>query len=149
LLFTAKGIQFLPNISLGGCMPFWISMAILGGSAYQADRARKSAKEARIVAEREAAVTQRQTEQQIQIQQQQAGIAKERLAAETAKYAEQKGAMEAEANRIAKELEDERRRMGQEESAKMKARARGGQRALLSEQRLNPELGVLGAGMEL
>jgi hypothetical protein len=57
--------------------------------------------------------------------------------------------MEAEANRIAKELEDERRRMGQEESAKMKARARGGQRALLSEQRLTPELGTLGMGMEI
>jgi secreted protein with Ig-like and vWFA domain len=130
-------------------MPFWIASAVLAGSAYQADRARKTAKEARIVAEREAAVTQSQTQQQIEIQQQQAGIAKERLSAETAKYAEQKGAMEAEANRIAKELEDERRRMGQEESSKMRARIRGGQRALLSEQRLTPEIGMLGAGMEI
>jgi hypothetical protein len=82
-------------------------------------------------------------------QQKQTSIAKERLSAETSRYAEQKGAMEAEAMRIAKELEDERRRMGQEESAKMKARARGGQRALLSEQRLTPELGTLGMGMEI
>lgn len=130
-------------------MAFWISAAMLAGSVYQADRARKTAKEARLVAEREAAVTERQTQAQIELQQQQAGIAKERLAAETAKYAEQKGAMEAEAARIAKEMEDERRRLGQEESAKMKARARGGQRALLSEQRLTPELGMLGAGMEI
>jgi hypothetical protein len=130
-------------------MAFWVASAILAGSAYQADQARRSAKEARAMAEREAAVTERQTQQQIELQQQQAGIAKERLAAETAKYAEQKGAMEAEANRIAKELEDERRRMGQEESSKIRARIRGGQRALLSEQRLNPELGVLGSGMEL
>jgi hypothetical protein len=130
-------------------MPFWVASAVLLGSGYQADRARKSAKEARIAAERESAITQQQTEQQIAIQQQQAGIAKERLSAETAKYAEQKGAMEAEANRIAKELEDERRRMGQEESSKMRARIRGGQRALLSEQRLTPEIGMLGAGMEI
>ena len=130
-------------------MAFWIAAATLAGSAYQADRARKSAKEARLAAEREAAVTERQTQQQIELQQQQAGIAKERLAAETAKYAEQKGAMEAEATRIAKELEDERRRMGQEESSKMRARIRGGQRALLSEQRLNPEMGLLGAGTEM
>lgn len=71
-------------------MAFWIAAATLAGSAYQADRARKSAKEARLAAEREAAVTQSQTQQQIELQQQQAGIAKERLAAETAKYAEQK-----------------------------------------------------------
>lgn len=130
-------------------MPFWISAAVLAGSIYQTTEARKSAKEARAAAERETAITERQTQQQIEIQQQQAGIAKERLAAETAKYAEQKGAMEAEATRIAKELEDERRRMGQEESSKMRARIRGGKRALLSEQRLNPELGMLGTGMEL
>jgi hypothetical protein len=130
-------------------MPFWISAAVLAGSIYQTTEARKSAKEARAAAERETAITERQTQQQIEIQQQQAGIAKERLAAETAKYAEQKGAMEAEATRIAKELEDERRRMGQEESSKMRARIRGGRRALLSEQRLNPELGMLGTGMEL
>jgi hypothetical protein len=75
-------------------MAFWIAAATLAGSAYQADRARKTAKEARLAAEREAAVTQSQTQQQIEIQQQQAGIAKERLSAETAKYAEQKGAMD-------------------------------------------------------
>jgi hypothetical protein len=149
LLFTAKGIQFLPNILLGGCMPFWISMAILGGSAYQADRARKSANEARRMAQTESAAAQKMADAQLLEQQKQTSIAKERLSAETSRYAEQKGAMEAEAMRIAKELEDERRRMGQEESAKMKARARGGQRALLSEQRLTPELGTLGMGMEI
>lgn len=130
-------------------MPFWISMAILGGSAYQADRARKSANEARRMAQTESAAAQKMADAQLLEQQKQTSIAKERLSAETSRYAEQKGSMEAEAMRIAKELEDERRRMGQEESAKMKARARGGQRALLSEQRLSPELGVLGARMEL
>jgi hypothetical protein len=130
-------------------MPFWISMAVLGGTLYQADVARRNAKDAERAAQREAKIVQEQTEQQIAIQQEQSNIAKERLEAETAKYAEQKATMEAEAARISKELEDERRRMGAEESSKMRARIRGGQRALLSSQRLNPETGLLGAGMEI
>jgi hypothetical protein len=127
-------------------MPFWISAAMLAGSVYQADQARKSAKEARLAAERETGIAQRQADEQIKLQQEQTNIAKERLSAETARYAEQKGAMEAEASRIAKQLEDERRRMGEEESSKMRARIRGGRRALLSDERLAPELGMLGAG---
>jgi hypothetical protein len=127
-------------------MPFWISAAMLVGSVYQADQARKSAKEARLAAERETGIAQRQADEQIKLQQEQTNVAKERLAAETARYAEQKGAMEAEASRIAKQLEDERRRMGEEESSKMRARIRGGRRALLSDERLAPELGMLGAG---
>lgn len=127
-------------------MPFWISAAMLVGSVYQADQARKSAKEARLAAERETGIAQRQADEQIKLQQEQTNIAKERLSAETARYAEQKGAMEAEASRIAKQLEDERRRMGEEESSKMRARIRGGRRALLSDERLAPELGMLGAG---
>lgn len=127
-------------------MTFWTAAAFLAGSVYQADTARRSANDARRAAERESAITQRQTEQQIALQREQANTAKERLSAETAKYAEQKSAMEAEASRIAKQLEDERRQMGQEESSKMRARIRGGRRALLSDERLAPELGMLGAG---
>jgi len=130
-------------------MAFWIASAVLAGSVYQADKARQAANEARRMAQTEAAAAQKSADAQLLEQQKQTSIAKERLSAETARYAEQKGAMEAEAARVAKDLEDERRRMGQEESSKMRARARGGQRALLSSQRLTPELGMLGAGVEI
>ncbi len=49
--------------------------------------------------------------------------------------------------RMAQELEAERRKMGSEESSRMKARIRGGKRALLSEERLAPEVGMLGTGV--
>ena len=128
-------------------MAFWIASAVLAGSVYQADKARQAANEARRMAQTEAAAAQKSADAQLLEQQKQTSIAKERLSAETARYAEQKGAMEAEAARVAKDLEDERRRMGQEESSKMRARLRGGRRALLSEERLAPEMGVLGAGV--
>jgi hypothetical protein len=147
LLFSAKRIQFLPNILLGGHMGLWIAAATLLGSAYQADTARRSAKDARLVAEREAAAAERATQAQIEQQQQQTAIASERLKMETARYSEQKSTMEKEAQRIASELDAERRRTGAEESGKMKARVRGGKRALLSDERLAPELGLLGSGM--
>ena len=128
-------------------MTFWIAAAILAGSTYQANEARKSARKAREVATQEAAAAQTAADAQLLEQQKQTSIAKERLSAETARYAEQKSAMEKEAVRIAGQLEEERRMMGQEESSKMRARIRGGRRALLSEERLNPEMGVLGSGV--
>ena len=127
-------------------MALYLAGAMLLGSAYQAKTARDMAKDARRAAERESAILERQTQQQIEIQQEQSKIAKDRLATETARYAEQKSTMEKESQRIASELDAERRRLGQEESSKMKARIRGGKRALLSDERLTPELGMLGAG---
>ena len=128
-------------------MSLYIAGAMLLGSAYQASEARKSAKDARRVAEREAATLERSTAAQIEQQQQQTAVATERLKMETSRYAEQKSTMEKEAERIASELDAQRRQMGAEDSSKMKARIRGGKRALLSEERLNPELGMLGAGI--
>lgn len=128
-------------------MAFWISAAILAGSTYQASQAKSAASKARAMAAQEAAAAQKSAEAQLLEQQKQTSIAKERLSAETARYAEQKSTMEAEAKRVAEQLESERRMMGAEESAKMRSRIRGGRRALLSEERLAPEMGVLGAGV--
>lgn len=128
-------------------MAIFIAGAMLLGSAYQASEARKSARAARAVAEREAAILEQQTRAQIEAQQETANLARERLSTEKAKYEEQKAAMEKESTRIAQELEAERRKMGEQESSKMRARIRGGKRSLLSEERLNPEVGLLGTGV--
>jgi hypothetical protein len=83
-------------------------------------------------------------EQQIAAQKEQAAVARERLSAETAKYAQEKASLEAEAKRTADTLEAERRKLGEEESSRLRARVRSGRRALLSDVRINPEMGVLG-----
>jgi membrane protein involved in colicin uptake len=126
-------------------MPFWIAAAVLGGSVYQANEASKSAAKARSSSAAEARKAASQMQQQISVQQEQAKVARERLASETAKYAEQKASLEAEAKATAATLEAERRKLGEEESSKLRSRVRSGRRALLSDVRINPELGVLGA----
>jgi membrane protein involved in colicin uptake len=126
-------------------MPFWIAAAVLGGSVYQANEARASASKARNASAAEARTAAAQMQQQIAVQQEQAKVARERLSAETAKYAEQKASLEAEAKATAATLEAERRKLGEEESSKLRARVRSGRRALLSDVRINPEMGVLGA----
>ena len=130
-------------------MPFWIAAAVLGGSVYQANEARKSASKARSASAAEARTAAAQMQQQISAQQEQAKVARERLASETAKYSEQKASLEAEAKSTAATLEAERRKLGEEESSKLRARIRSGRRALLSDVRINPEMGVLGADTTL
>jgi biopolymer transport protein ExbB/TolQ len=83
-------------------------------------------------------------QQQIAAQKEQAAVARERLTAETAKYAQEKASLEAEAKRTADTLEAERRKLGEEESARLRARVRTGRRALLSDVRIAPEMGILG-----
>jgi lipoprotein-anchoring transpeptidase ErfK/SrfK len=126
-------------------MPFWIAAAILGGSVYQATEASKAASKARNASAAEARKASVQMQEQISAQQEQAKVARERLASETAKYSEQKASLEAEAKATAATLEAERRKLGEEESSKLRARVRSGRRALLSDVRINPEMGVLGA----
>jgi hypothetical protein len=124
---------------------YWIAAATLAGSVYQASEASKAAAKARNQAAAEARTATAQMQQQIAAQQEQAKVARERLSAETAKYSEQKASLEAEAKATAATLEAERRKLGEEESSKLRARVRSGRRALLSDVRINPEMGVLGA----
>lgn len=124
---------------------YWLAAATFAGSVYQANEARKSAAKARNASAAEARTATSQMQQQIAAQQEQAKVARERLSAETAKYAEQKASLEAEAKATAATLEAERRKLGEEESSKLRARVRSGRRALLSDVRINPEMGVLGA----
>ncbi len=71
-----------------------------------------------------------------------ADAAKATLAQQQQQYAEQKTAMERQAADQAAALDAERRKIAERESSQMAARRRAGRRALLSDTRLNPELGI-------
>jgi DNA replication protein DnaD len=75
-------------------------------------------------------------------QQMNAERAKAQLFLQQQQYAEQKLAMEQQAADQRKSLEEERRKIAERESNRFRARRRSGRRALLSEARLNPEVGV-------
>lgn len=99
----------------------------------------------------EAADRQRQLESyntMVAAQQDQARAAREALAAESQRYTEQKAEAEKQAAAIQAQIEEQRRKEGEKESARIKAARRGGTRALLSDARLNPEMGLgpMGAG---
>jgi chromosome segregation ATPase len=85
-------------------------------------------------------------QQQIAAQREQAGIARERLDYDMAKSREDRARLDAEAKKIADELEAEQRKMAKAESSRMSSMRRGGRRALLSQERLNPELGLTAYG---
>ena len=120
----------------------WLALAVLGGSVYQANEQRRAARSARNLAKSEAAQTYQAQQQQLALQREQAGIARERLDYEMAKSREDRAKLDAEAKKIADELEAEQRKMAKEESSRMSALRRGGRRSLLSQERLNPELGL-------
>jgi hypothetical protein len=90
-----------------------------------------------------------QMAEQTKAQQDAAAAAKTRLETEQAKYAEEKATADKQASDLAARVEQERRESGQRMSASIRARTRGGRRALLSEARLTPEVGVLGGGSTL
>jgi len=71
-----------------------------------------------------------------------ADLAQAQLAQQQKQYEEQKLTMEKQASEQAAALDEERRKVAQRESAQMTARRRSGRRSLLSEARLNPELGI-------
>ena len=75
-------------------------------------------------------------------QQQAANAAMLQLQEQQKQYQEQKLTMEKQAADQAAALEAERRKIAERESAQMAARRRSGRRSMLSEARLNPELGV-------
>ena len=133
-------------------MPF-IALAILGGTLYQANQQRQAANAARDEASRANAIAAQQMQAQVAAQQQQADIARRTLDVQIARNAEEKSRLEAEAKKAADDIDAERRKMGEAEAARLKSLRRSGSRSLLSDARLNPELGLggdnamLGAGV--
>ena len=143
----------------------WIAAALIGGSLYQAGEARK----ARRSAERnqEKALLQQQADAELMRSElakqtseyakqgasleQQANLAKQQFDAAQLQYTENKAAMEAKAKEVQAAAEEERRKAAAAEASALKARTRGGRRSLLSQERMDSELGIgsttLGSGM--
>lgn len=128
---------------------------LAGASLYQAEQTRKASRQARNTAREQAALTAQTASQQLAIQREQANTARERLDFEMAKSREDRAKLEADSKKIADELEAEQRKMAKEEASRMSAMRRGGRRSLLSQERLNPELGltsyedILGTGVNI
>lgn len=160
-------------------MAYLVTGAIIVGSIYQSDQARK----ARISAENQqrkalaqqaadaAAFREKLTEQtgvysrQAGALEEQAKIAKSQL--ETAQsqlsqnvkeyetglsqYEQSRLEMEKKAKETQAAIDEERRKAAEQQATQLRARTRGGRRALLSQERLTPELGIgqdtLGTGM--
>jgi hydroxylamine reductase (hybrid-cluster protein) len=137
-------------------MTYFISGAIILSTAYNANQARKSRQQA-------------ENDQRTLLAQQSADQAAMRteLAKQTAEYAKQGASLEQQAQtarqqfeqsqlnyqtnklemeRKAKEVQDaadeERRKAASAEASALRARTRGGRRSLLSDQRMDAELGV-------
>jgi len=146
-------------------MAGFIAGAIILGSVYQADQARKARKDAerqqaqalQQQAADAAAMRQQITEQnriygqQAASLQQQADMAKQQFEQSSLQYKENKLSMEKKAQEVQAAADEERRKAAAQEASALKARTRGGRRALLSQERLDPELGItspqLGTGM--
>jgi hypothetical protein len=148
-------------------MSYWIAGSILAGSAYQANEARKARKDAEL--QQQQALQQqakdsaamrlelgRQTAEyakQGASLEQQAQMAREQFQAQQLQYQENKLEMEKKSKEVQAAADEERRKAAASEASALKARTRGGRRALLSQERLTPELGVtsaeLSSGMRL
>lgn len=137
-------------------MPLWIAGAILAGSAYQANEARKSRRDAerqqtQLLAQQKADAdamrgeVARQTAEysrQSASLQQQAELAKQQFEQQQLTYQENKLSMEKKAKEVQAAADEERRKAAAQEASALKARTRGGRRSLLSQERLTPELGI-------
>jgi hypothetical protein len=146
-------------------MSGWVAAAVVGSSLYTANEASNARKDAErqqrkaLAAQETQAAAMRgevakQTAEyakQSASLQQQANLAKEQFAASQAQYAESKLAMDAKAREVQASVDEERRKAAAQEASALKARTRGGRRSLLSQERINPELGIsagqLGTGM--
>lgn len=127
----------------------WLAFAVFAGSAYQANQQRKAADSARADAARESTKAAQMAEQQLAVQREQASIARERLNAEVGKNAEERARLDTQAKKMADDLEAQQREYAEQESQRLKIARRGGRRSLLSDQRLNSELGIGGADNQL
>lgn len=134
----------------------WLALALLGGSALQANearRARKQAAEAQVQNLAQQAKDAERMREAIDAQtaayaktgaslESQANTAKLAFEASQAQYAENKLLMERQAEEVRKATDEERRKAAQAEATALRARTRGGRRALLSQERMTPELGI-------
>ena len=105
----------------------------------------KELKELQDKAAVEAADRQRQLDAynvMVKTQQEQAVVAREALTAETARFQEQKAEAEKQAASIQAQIDEQRREAGEKAASQTRARRHGGIRALLSDARLNPEVGL-------
>jgi hypothetical protein len=143
----------------------WIAAAILGGSLYQANESKKARKSAE--RNQEKALLQQQADAEVMRTElarqtaeyakqgasleQQAKLARDQFNAAQLQYGENKAAMEAKAKEVQEAAEEERRKAAASEASALKARTRGGRRSLLSQERMDSELGLgmttLGSGM--
>lgn len=73
----------------------------------------------------------------------QAKIARESFDAQQTQYQEARLEMQTKAKEVQAAIDEERRKSAAADSAAIKARTRGGRRALLSQERLTPELGIM------
>lgn len=134
----------------------WLLAALAAGSVYQASEARKARKQA---GEFQIQELQRQAEDAVKMReaidkqttayqgmgaslQQQAETARRSFEASQAQYQENKLQMERQAAEVQKMAEEERRKAAAAEATALRARTRGGRRALLSQERMTPELGI-------
>lgn len=128
-------------------LPFIQTAAAVKG-VYDANKARKEAQAAQAQniaqAQAQSAAMEAQMAEQTKAQQETAAAAKAKLEAEQAKYAEEKATADKTATELAAKVDEERRKAGERSASAIRARTRGGRRALLSEARLNPEVGILG-----
>ena len=142
-----------------------IALAILAGSGYQANESRKARRSAgrnqekallQQQADAEAMRTElaRQTTEyakQGASLEQQAKLARDQFNAAQLQYGENKAAMETKAKEVQAAAEEERRKAAEAEKSALNARTRGGRRSLLSQERMDSELGLgmttLGSGM--
>lgn len=142
-----------------------IALAIVGSSYYTANEARRARKGAED--QQRQALMQQQSDalamrnelakqtaeyaKQGASLEEQAKLAKQQFETAQLQYGENKASMEAKAKEVQAAAEEERRKAAASEASALKARTRGGRRSLLSQERMDSELGIgsttLGSGM--
>jgi hypothetical protein len=106
--------------------------------------------QARLAKDQLAATTKAMSEQ-LSVAQDQLALNTKAYETGVSQYEASRMEMERKAKEIQGQIDEERRKAAEQQATQLKARTRGGRRALLSQERLTPELGItqdtLGAGM--
>jgi hypothetical protein len=142
-----------------------IALAVLFGTGYTANESRKARRSAernqeKALLQQQADAEAMRTEMSRQTAEyakqgasleQQANVARQQFDTAQTQYKENKAAMETKAKEVQTAAEEERRKAAASEASALKARTRGGRRSLLSQERMDSELGLgmttLGSGM--
>jgi hypothetical protein len=103
------------------------------------------------LAKEQLASTTKAMSEQLSVAQDQLALNTKAYESGVSQYEASRMEMERKAKEIQGQIDEERRKAAEQQATQLKARTRGGRRALLSQERLTPELGVtqdtLGAGM--